>query len=110
MLHGAGILAVIVLLAILFAAASGRVESLVVERLGDVLYWGASFVAALLVLLAAAVALLNSGPDGHRETILDRYGPPPTSPGKRAPPSNLSAHRENPRKNAPKRPPEASEE
>jgi hypothetical protein len=64
MLHGAGIIAVIVLLMVAFSAASGRVESPVVERLGDVLYWGASFVAALLALLAAAVALLNTGPNG----------------------------------------------
>jgi hypothetical protein len=64
MLHSVGIIAVIILLGVAFAAASGRVESPVVERLGDVLYWGASFVAALLALLAAAVALLNTGPDG----------------------------------------------
>jgi hypothetical protein len=64
MLHGAGIVLVIVLLVILFAAASGRVESPVVGRLGDVIYWATSFVAALLALLAAAVALLNTGPDG----------------------------------------------
>jgi hypothetical protein len=64
MLHNADIVAVIILLAVAFAVASGGVESPVVERLGDALYWGASFVAALLAPLAAAVALLNTGPNG----------------------------------------------
>jgi hypothetical protein len=62
MLHGAGIVVVIVLLVVLFAAASGRVESPVVGRRGDVIYWAASFVASLLALLAAAVALLKHRP------------------------------------------------
>jgi hypothetical protein len=36
----------------------------VVSRLGNVLYWAASLVAALFGLLAGAVAVLNTGPDG----------------------------------------------
>jgi hypothetical protein len=60
MLHGAGIVLVIIVLVAVVAAASGRGESPVVSRLGNVLYWGASLVAALLALLAGAIAALNT--------------------------------------------------
>jgi hypothetical protein len=63
MLHGAGIVAVIVLLVIAFAAASGRGESPMVARLGNVLYWGACLVAGLLALIAAYAMVFGTGED-----------------------------------------------
>ena len=63
MLHGVGLVALVLLLVAL-VAASGRGESPIVTRLGDVLYWAASLVAAGLALFAGAVAVLNTGPDG----------------------------------------------
>jgi hypothetical protein len=64
MLHGASLLALIVLLVIGLAAVSGRGESPIVARLGNVLYWTASLVAVAFLVLGGLVAILNRGPDG----------------------------------------------
>jgi hypothetical protein len=63
MLHGASLLALIVLLVIFVAAVSGRGESPIVVRLGNVLYWGASLIAGLLGLIAAYAAVFGTGDD-----------------------------------------------
>jgi hypothetical protein len=63
MLHGVGLVAVVVLLAIAFAAVSGRGESPMAARLGEVLYWGASVIAGLLMIGAAFAMVFGMGDD-----------------------------------------------
>ena len=63
MLHGAGIVAVIVLLVVALAAVSGRGGVPMVTRLGDVLYWGASLIAGLLGLISAYAIVFGAGED-----------------------------------------------
>ena len=64
MLHGIGLVAVIVLLAVAVAAVSGRGESPMAARLGNVLYWAASLVAGGFLVFGGLVLTFNRGPDG----------------------------------------------
>jgi hypothetical protein len=65
MLHAIGLVAMIILLAVAVAAISGRGESPIVGRLGDVLYWAASVMSGAFLVFGGLVAILNRGPDGH---------------------------------------------
>jgi len=63
MLHGVGLVVLIVLLAIAFAAVSGRGDSAMAARLGDVIYCDAPLLGGILIFGAGFAAVFGTGRD-----------------------------------------------
>jgi hypothetical protein len=61
MLHALGVIGLIVLVVIALGSLSRSRESPMVARLGDVIYWAASVLAALVIILAAYAAFFGTG-------------------------------------------------
>jgi uncharacterized membrane protein len=60
-LHALGIIGLILLLVIALGLPSRSGDSPMVARLGNVIYWAASILAAVVILLAAYAAFFGTG-------------------------------------------------